>query len=303
MSIPSKITFLLFGQITLRKIMQREFAARCAELAMLLEVSATPKPGNIDRDHDYDDTKYEHFLASAVAVYPVLLKATEKRCGLGKLLKSATIESGKWQSGGNTHFGSFLLLLPLLMAAGFSETINDVRIEAVRIIKETTYKDAIYLCEAFKTTEVKVGEVDDLDLNDPSIHEKIKRDDVTFFDLMEISSSYDQIARELTVGFERSFKYASVLKEKAEKMKINDAIVLTFLEALASEPDTLIAIKAGEEKAASVSREASTLLEDPDMEVIREFDDRLIEEGINPGSTADIIVSAIFLALLDGLRI
>ena len=136
--------------------MQGEFAARCAELAMLLEVSATPKPGNIDRDHDYDDTKYEHFLASSVAVYPVLLKATEKRFGLGSLLKSATIESNRWQSGGNTHFGSFLLLLPLLMAAGVSETINDVRTEATRIIKETTYEDAIYLCEAFKSTEVKI---------------------------------------------------------------------------------------------------------------------------------------------------
>ncbi|MDY6932478.1 MAG: triphosphoribosyl-dephospho-CoA synthase [Halobacteriota archaeon] len=283
--------------------MQGEFAARCAELAMLLEVSATPKPGNIDRDHDYDDTKYEHFLASSVAVYPVLLKATEKRSGLGSLLKSATIESNRWQRGGNTHFGSFLLLLPLLMATGVSETINDVRITASRIIKETTYEDAIYLCEAFKSTEVKVGDVDDLDLNDLNISQKIKRENVTFYDLMKISSSYDQIARELTGGFERSFKFASSLKEKSEKMNINDAIVFTFLEALASEPDTFIAIKAGEEKATSVSCEASRLLEDPDMKRICEFDKRLIEERINPGSTADIIAAAIFLVLLDGLKL
>ena len=270
---------------------------------MLLEVSATPKPGNVDRDHDYEDTKYEHFLASSVAVYPVLLKATKKTSGLGSLLKSATIESGRWQSGGNTHFGSFLLLLPLLMAAGVSEKISEVKVNAERIVKETTYMDALYLCEAFMSTEVRINEVDDLDLNDPSSLEKIKRNDVTFYDLMDISSSYDQIARELTGGFERSFKYASLLKDKASKMNLNDAIVFTFLEALASEPDTFITLKAGEENARSVSNEASVLLKDSDLANIMEFDERLIKESINPGSTADIIVAAIFLALLDGLRL
>ena len=42
---------------------------------MLLEVSATPKPGNIDRDHDFDDTKYEHFLASAISAGPIFERA------------------------------------------------------------------------------------------------------------------------------------------------------------------------------------------------------------------------------------
>lgn len=51
--------------------------ARCAQLAMILEVSATPKPGNIDRDHNYKDTRFEHFLASAVGVYPLLEKAKQ----------------------------------------------------------------------------------------------------------------------------------------------------------------------------------------------------------------------------------
>jgi len=49
--------------------------ARCAQLAMILEVSATPKPGNIDSD--YADARFEHFLASAVGMYPVLEKAKQ----------------------------------------------------------------------------------------------------------------------------------------------------------------------------------------------------------------------------------
>ncbi|MFQ6121147.1 MAG: triphosphoribosyl-dephospho-CoA synthase, partial [Methanosarcinales archaeon] len=34
-------------------MLSKSYIARCAQLAMILEVSATPKPGNVDRDHDY----------------------------------------------------------------------------------------------------------------------------------------------------------------------------------------------------------------------------------------------------------
>ncbi|MEA1998061.1 MAG: triphosphoribosyl-dephospho-CoA synthase, partial [Euryarchaeota archaeon] len=35
---------------------------------------------------------------------------------------------------------------------------------------------------------------------------------------------------------------------------------------------------------------------------IAEFDEELIRDGINPGSTADIIAAALFIAILGGLR-
>ena len=37
-----------------------------AQLAMMLEVCAYPKPGNVDRCHDYDNTRLEHFLGSMI---------------------------------------------------------------------------------------------------------------------------------------------------------------------------------------------------------------------------------------------
>ncbi|RLG27584.1 fumarate hydratase, partial [Methanosarcinales archaeon] len=63
--------------------------AQCATLAMALEVSATPKPGNIDREHNYPDTRYEHFLASAIATYPFFAEAARRRRSFGDLLYSA----------------------------------------------------------------------------------------------------------------------------------------------------------------------------------------------------------------------
>ena len=37
-----------------------------AQLALLLEVASTPKPGNVDRHHDHPDLLFEHFLAGAI---------------------------------------------------------------------------------------------------------------------------------------------------------------------------------------------------------------------------------------------
>ena len=98
--------------------MNPTYISRCAQLAMLLEVSATPKPGNVDRDHDFDDTKYEHFLASAIGVGPIFERVAIAKKGIGSFIRDSVEESIRWQSGGNAHFGAFLLLVPLVMAAG-----------------------------------------------------------------------------------------------------------------------------------------------------------------------------------------
>ena len=37
-----------------------------AQLALLLEVAGTPKPGNVDRHRDLEELRFEHFLAGAV---------------------------------------------------------------------------------------------------------------------------------------------------------------------------------------------------------------------------------------------
>jgi triphosphoribosyl-dephospho-CoA synthetase len=52
--------------------------SKCLQLALLLEVSAYPKPGNVHRNADFNDTRYEHFLASAVAVAPYFELSAKK---------------------------------------------------------------------------------------------------------------------------------------------------------------------------------------------------------------------------------
>ena len=54
--------------------------AAAGQLACLLEVSA-PKPGNVSPEHHFHDTRYEDFLASAVAIGPALSERREAPAG------------------------------------------------------------------------------------------------------------------------------------------------------------------------------------------------------------------------------
>ncbi len=280
--------------------------ARCAQLAMLLEVSATPKPGNIDRDHNYTDTRFEHFLASAVGVYPVFEKAASSKSGVGSLIYEAVIESSKWQKGGNTHFGAFILLIPLVMAAGRCENIQRLKAQAQKVVRETTEEDAIELYRAFSEAKVRVKPVDDLSLGEPASIDKIRERGLTLFKLMEISSGYDMIAEEWTNGFKKSFECATSINDKVKKYSINDAVVLTFMELLSVNKDTFIQTKFDSKKAEEVSMRAKEILQKGDIEEIRDdirsFDEILLKDGINPGSTADIILAGLFVSLFEGMR-
>jgi triphosphoribosyl-dephospho-CoA synthase len=273
---------------------------------MILEVSATPKPGNIDRDHNYTDTRFEHFLASAVGVYPILERAAISKAGIGKLIYDSVVESSKWQSGGNTHFGAFILIIPLVMAGGRCENKKCLEENVSRIVRETTVDDAVEFYRAFARAGVKVKPVDDLDLKDTDSLEKIKAQGLTLFDMMDISASYDMIAKEWVNGFEKTFECSFMIQEKIRKYGINDAVVLTFMELLSKNKDTFIRTKFDIKKAEEVSMRATRILQKGDITQIRkdicQFDEELLKEGVNPGSTADIIIAGLFVSLFEGMR-
>ncbi|MFQ6086363.1 MAG: triphosphoribosyl-dephospho-CoA synthase, partial [Candidatus Bathyarchaeia archaeon] len=57
------------------------------QLALLLEVSAYPKPGNVHRTADLTDLSYEQFLAAIVSMSPTFRSAALRgaRCASGEL--------------------------------------------------------------------------------------------------------------------------------------------------------------------------------------------------------------------------
>jgi len=260
--------------------------AEQAQLAMMLEVCAYPKPGNVDRCHDYSDTRLEHFLASTILVRPAF-DAAEKAGGrVGSLIREAVLATNT-HSGGNTHFGAFILLFPLIMGGDIEG--------ARRVVAGTDVEDAIDFYAAFGLTEVRMGKSDDLDVNAPASVAAIRERGMTLADIMAYSAPRDMVAREWTNGFALTRRCADLLHAHGSGRQ---AIVASFLDLLATEPDTFIAKKHGMEVAERTMRCAAGVRDG--RQDLAAFEAGCIRDGINPGSIADITIAGIYVALGEG---
>jgi len=304
--------------------------AGCLQLAMLLEVSAHPKPGNVHRAANFEETRYEHFLASAIGVGPHFREAARRGIllgserirgngvGIGAVMRDAVLDVAKWQHGGNTSLGSIILLMPIAVAAGSVSrkgmfTIDDLRSSIGKVTDNTTAKDTLALYESIDTAKPGgLGEVSMFDVKKIETKEIIARQNVTILDVFKIASTYDSIASEWVNNYHITFDLAyPYFNEQMTRFKdLNVATVHTFLKVLSEVPDTLIARKVGEERAQEVSLEANRILRDGGLvssegkKRLTEFDSslRTADHKFNPGTTADLIVAVLAVALLMGMR-
>jgi triphosphoribosyl-dephospho-CoA synthase len=279
--------------------MNPERVAQCAVLAMLFELSSSPKPGNVDRCHDFSDIGFHHFLTSALSAYPIFRKAAEGRGSVGSLILEGVEAWHTWNLSSNTHFGSLVLMMPIAIAAAKP---GELHREVADVLEKTSVIDSIDFYTAFEKAKARVAEVDDFSLNDRDWQTTVQGSGKTLLELMRLSSKHDIVAREWATNYERSFLLAKRLSEQISRWGQNDGVVRTFLEALAEVPDSLICAKFGEEMARQVSKQAGEALLDDTLEKAHELDRALLAQDINPGSTADLIAASLFISLLRGLR-
>ncbi|MFB6152593.1 MAG: triphosphoribosyl-dephospho-CoA synthase, partial [Haloarculaceae archaeon] len=186
--------------------------AENAELALLLEVAGTPKPGNVDRHREYPDLRFEHFLAGAVGAREGFARAADgDRPGAAFL---TAVEGMSEQRGGNTQFGAVLLLTPLVAAAGRGDLSPA---GASRVVAETTVADAADFYRAFEAVDVAIEDppegMEPLDVRRGSdAVPALEARDLTLADVMERSADRDGVAREWVGGFERTFEAADALR-------------------------------------------------------------------------------------------
>lgn len=270
-----------------------------AVLAMLLEVSANPKPGNVDRDHDFSDLKYEHFLVSASASFPVFREIAERKLSIGKGVYELVKRTREHHNSGNVHFGAFLLLSPLLHAHGSPEN-------AFEEIKCSDVQDSIWVKRAFDISGARVMDVSNANLKDEVEREIVERD-LNLYRWMKLAPDENFIAKEYTSGFKLSIDGKKMLMDFYDEFgDANKAIVLTYISFLSELVDPLIIAKKGFEKAELVKKQAKLAFEifkeTGNFSVFDELDSKLLRENVNPGSVADLVISSIFLALVEGWR-
>lgn len=261
-------------------------AAERAQLAMMLEVCAYPKPGNVDRCHDYPETRLEHFLASTILARPALEEAALGSGRIGEIIKHAVAQTNI-HTGGNTHFGAFILLIPLV----YGKDIPG----ALKAIEKTDVSDAVAFYQAFGMTRVCMKKTDELDVNDPAAISQLRERNMTLLDVMQHSAENDMVAREWILGFALTRKGADLLLHFGPG---RNSIVRMFLTLLASEPDTFIIKKHGRDVAETTMKKAREVLDG--MRSVEDFDAECIRDDINPGSIADITIAAIYIALGEG---
>jgi len=293
--------------------------------ALILEVAATPKPGNVHRYHSYEDMGLEHFIVSSSAsiwCFRKLLIATLNSGlrretyvpGIGETILCCVRDSKKWHRGGNVNLGTSTILSILLPSILLTEiihnnvTMEDLSFIAKSVVKNTTVDDAVKYYEAIRTASPKyLGKVDNApipDVYDENFEHKIRSNKVTLYDVLKYASSEDIVSRTCINGLKEIIEGYNYLKTFFRRYgDINSAIVLTYLKLLSKYDDFIVLRKHGREVSSYVKNRASEIAKlieedfDKGISALKEFDNELFIRKINPGGIADITAASITLAL------
>jgi triphosphoribosyl-dephospho-CoA synthase len=273
-----------------------EEIAAAAQLACLLEVSA-PKPGNVSPERHFHDTRYEDFLASAVAIGPALATAGDRP--LGHTIRSAVEATARWTRS-NTNLGIVLLLAPLARAA--ARAGGPLRDRLAAVIEGTTVADAAETYAAIR--RARPG-----GLGEASAEDVSAAPTVTLREAMALAAERDTVAREYTNRFALTFEVGApaLAAARSRGLAWTEATVECFLALLAATPDTHIARKLGRTEAERVTGRAREIVaaggtvtpEGRAALVALDAELRDARNTRNPGTTADLTCAALFVVIIE----
>lgn len=271
--------------------------AAAGQLACLLEVSA-PKPGNVSPERHFHDTRFEDFLASAVAIGPALAEAGHQP--LGATIRHAIEATLRWTRS-NTNLGIVLLLAPLARAA--QKPGGSLRERLTQVLKETTVDDAVDVYEAIR--RARPG-----GLGEAAAEDVAGAPTVSLREAMALAAERDAIAREYVTDFSLTFETGvpAVRTARGDGLDWGDTVVEAYLALLDTSPDTHIARKLGQAEAVAISQRARDIraaggTRSPEgRRALLSLDAELRDKRNrrNPGTTADLTCASLFVVILEG---
>ncbi len=265
--------------------------------ACLAELAAL-KPGNVHALADGHGMRVEQFVQSAQLSAPWIADA---HLSVGQRILQAA--QATWQGVGcNTNLGILLLCAPI--AHAYQASLQQFSASALQqTLAGLTVQDAIAAYQAIQLMNpAGLGQVSQQDVQQtPS---------VTLLQAMQLASEYDLIARQYANGFDEILSFGVPLFKsfKQQWEKPGWAITALYLGFLSEFLDSHIVRKLGVQQASQVQlqarqhQQALHALENPKtyFKSLMQWDQQLKNQGINPGTSADLTVATLFVLVLRG---
>jgi triphosphoribosyl-dephospho-CoA synthase len=266
---------------------------KLAQLACEWEVLAR-KAGNVCPGREFPDLTVDDFLKSAAAIAPIMEQAPHQALGVTIL---RAMEATRKVVSTNTNLGIVLLLAPLA-----SVPLEEPLMPALsRVLAQTTVEDSRKAYQAIRLANPGgLGKVDAQDVAEqPTLPLRAvmelaaNRDKIA----MQYVEEYDWVINSMAPFFVERFSFHGNLEQ---------AIVDLQLCTLCQWIDSLVERKLGILEAGQVTRHAGKVHDaflnpTQSRQLFLAFDAWLRSENHarNPGTTADLIVAALFVALRE----
>ncbi len=269
---------------------------QCAALATIIEATA-PKPGNVQRGADFEDTSYPDFIVAATIVAPIFERAATEPLGRTVL---AAVDATQQSVATNTNLGTILLLAPLAKAPRAADLESAVR----TVLANLTDADAYDVYEAIRRAQPGgLGRAAEADVAEPPR--------IGLVAAMRLAAEHDMVARQYAAGFYEVFHCVAPWLESAlaEGLSVSDAVVRVHLRTMAEFPDSLIARRCGIDVAHQAAGMAAAALEagqpgdEAYQQAVADLDFWLRIDGHrrNPGTSADLVAAGLFVLLRGGI--
>lgn len=255
------------------------------------------KPGNVSIYSAAHAMCADDFIRSAEAVAQIFF---QPQLELGQRILKA-IEATRTQVQYNTNLGIVLISAPVVQAL-FNPHQQGLQAAVQAVLAATTVQDAVDAYQAIRMAEPGgLATVQHADIS--------ARPQVTLTQAMAYAQERDLLAAQYTNGYQLVFTEAlPQLFALYEKWGYNNLWPVTglYMALLAKNPDSLIVRKRSIEQAKIVRQQAfdlaSRMLASQRPEQFKHrlmaLDDSLKSDGVNPGTTADLVVVSVFIAKL-----
>ena len=254
------------------------------------------KPGNVNIDYPHSDTTAYNFLRSAHDSCRSLFR---QDLSLGERIYYSVIDSRK-NTKVNTNLGIVIMVAPIIQSL-LKSTKNSFHSALKDVIKTSQISDTNLLCRAINSVNPGgLGEREEMDTN--------SLPNVTLKTIMDKSAKYDRLSYQYSTGYSDilDFIVPRIIEHKKNIENTDFLLSLVFLEILCEIPDTHISRKFNEKIAKKTSNEARDLIKIINTERSREkaisricqLDYEYKNKGINPGTTADLLLSGVMIERL-----